>query len=1071
MRKIASLLSVLMLLYAFAFAQTRTVTGQVKNDKGEPVTFATISEEGTRNATKADANGFFSIKVKEGANLVISAAGYDSKTVSSAGGNITVSLVSNGSLAEVTVVTALGIKRQKKELGYSTTQVSGKDLTVGKATNIASALTGKVAGILVVQPNSGVTNDVRITLRGARSISGNNQPILVVDGSVVNLNYLNVINPNDIDNINILKGAASTAIYGNEAFNGAIVITTKKGSRSNPTINLSSTVNMETISLMPKLQNEFGSYGGEGLDANGRSIYVPYENQSYGPRYDGSIVALGNPVRIFNPDGSYTDQTLMVPYQALKNEKRDFFDKALTFQNDVSFSTGDANGSVYVSAQNVRRSGTVPDDKATRNSVRFNAIKDIHKVSLSFNINYVKSTYNIVGPDVFQSRPVYWVILNTPAHVPLTKLKDTWNDPFASPSGYFNAYYGNPWWAIHNSRQKDNTDNVIGNFRIDFRPISWITTSYTVSYNASFDNYQYHRNSVHYASWARDFANTSYGPFGASGGYKSSNYPSITQEGYRESSLNSRVQGDFTVSMHRTYKKFGGTLLLGNSVYEIKTNVNDVGYDPNTGSINTYDDIDVWGPAYAIGTPFAGHSETLRRSTGVFGDLILSYNNWLFLHGSGRNDWDSRLEKNNRSFFYPSVDAAIIFTDAIPGLTSSFPALNSGKLRASYAKVGQVNVAPYATRDVYVTPSSLGFPYTNSSGAISSYAVGGAFNNPTIEPEFSTEKEIGLELAWFKGRLLTDFAVYQQNSTNQTLRLNISVATGRNIAVLNIGEVRSRGFEADIKGTILQKKGLKWQAGVNYSYVDNTVVEISPGVTSQQLASTGLGGGVYAIVGKQYPYLQTTDWVRDSVGRIIVSATSGLPERDPNVKGYGTTQPPHRLGVNTTLTIGRFVISGLAEFRGGAVILNSVGTALDFTGVSVNTTRFNREKFVIPNSSYLSGGKYVPNTSIVTNTDSWNFFGNLYNSVGSNYVTSADFWKLREVSIGYDVPANVLRKTKFIKAANVSLIGRDLFIVKAKENIWTDPEFSNTTSNGTGITTDLQTPSTRKFGVSLNLTF
>jgi hypothetical protein len=313
-------------------------------------------------------------------------------------------------------------------------------------------------------------------------------------------------------------------------------------------------------------------------------------------------------------------------------------------------------------------------------------------------------------------------------------MSNTWSDPYSTPSGYYNAYYGNPWWTINNSRQKDNRDNVISNVKVEVKPLSWLTASYTVNYNAIFDQFQYHRNSIHYESWGKFYADNGFDIYPASGGYKTSNYPGISQEGYRESSTSSRLQGDLLISAHKTFKKFSVNVIAGHSMYEIRTSVKDVGLDPTTGAVNTYDDLNVWGPTFAIGTPLSGESETTRRAIGIFGDATLGYNNWLFLHGSLRNDWDSRLEQHNRRFLYPSVDLSFIFTDAIPGM-KNFTALTTGKLRLSYAKVGQINVAPYATRDVYVTPSSLGFPYTNSSGAISSYAVGGTFNNPNIKPE------------------------------------------------------------------------------------------------------------------------------------------------------------------------------------------------------------------------------------------------------------------------------------------------------------------------------------------------
>src|SRR5258705_5547424 len=282
MRKIASLCTVLMLLSALVYGQaTRTVTGQVRDDKGEVIPFATILETGTRNATKADASGLFSIRIKAGSKLTITATGFKEATVTRTECNTLQSFpltTKTGELAEVIVTTELGVKKQKKELGYSTTTVSAKDLTTGKATNIGSALQGKAAGLLIQSPNSGVTNDVRVTLRGNRSISGNNQPILVVDGGILGIGYLNQLDPNDVESVNILKGASATAIYGNEATNGAIIITTKKGSRNNPTINFTSTVNMETISLMPKLQNEFGAYGGEETIAVWRHFFISKTN-------------------------------------------------------------------------------------------------------------------------------------------------------------------------------------------------------------------------------------------------------------------------------------------------------------------------------------------------------------------------------------------------------------------------------------------------------------------------------------------------------------------------------------------------------------------------------------------------------------------------------------------------------------------------------------------------------------------------------------------------------------------------------------------------------------------------
>lgn len=1066
-----------MLLFAgtMALGQTKTVTGRVTDDQGNPVPFASVKVQGTRVGASADADGRFSIKAAEGATLVISATDMKEQTSKVGSGNtVSVSMERSSStqIKDVVVTTALGVKKQAKELGYATTRVTNDELTKAKPVNIGAGLSGKVAGLSISQPNSGVGNDVRVVLRGNRSLAGNNQPILVVDGAIVSIGFLNSINPNDVETLNILKGAGATALYGNEAANGAIIITTKRGSRGKAIIKVSSTINVEQVSLMPKLQNEFGSNGGESyFDIYGNRDYVPYENQSFGPRYDGRMVQLGSPVRLFNPDGSYRDTAWIVPYVARPNEKRKFFADAYTYQNDISFSSGDEKGMIYVSAQDVKRFGTVPDDLGRRTSARVNGSRDMGKVNVDFSVGYTKGFTDEVGPDVQQDRSVYWSVLNTPSFVPLTQLKDTKNNPFATPSGYFNAYYGNPYWTIHNSRQKSWSDDVIANLGLSYKPFSWLTASYRVAYNASFGNFEYFRKGLKYESWARDFAEHGWGDYTDvaglnSGGYKTSSYPGFNPQGFRQKSNSQRLQGDFLLTFDKKITEdFNLRASVGNSIYEISSYVDEVGRDANL-AINEYDDVGVWGPNYALGSPLSYHTESKRRTIGLFGEATLGFRNYLFLHGSFRNDWDSRLEKGKRSFNYPAGDLSFVFTEAIPALKNN-KILTSGKLRLSLAKVGLLQVGAYSTRNIYAPPA--GFPF----GDIVGYSVGGQFNNPNLTPEFTTEKELGLELAWFKSRLLTDISIFQQNATNQTLPVGISAATGRPTALKNVGEVENKGIELDVRGTIISNKNVRWTVGVNYSYLDNRVLDIAPGVNELPLQTIGgIGGGVYAIVGQRYPIIKTTDWDRDSLGRIIVNPITGLPTRNATAKSYGSSQPLHRLGINSSVSWKGFTLYALAEYRGGGIILNAVGADLDFTGTSYNSVKFNREKFVIPNSVYKDAtGKYVPNTSIVIDQDPWNFFGNLYNSVGSNYITSANFWKLREVSLSYDLPKRIVNKTKVLKAVNITLVGRDLLILTPKENVWTDPEFSNTTGNSQGITNNLQTPSTRKFGVSLNLTF
>jgi len=1071
----------------FLWAQVRTVTGKVTNEKSEPVAYATVKEVGNgKNVAEADENGNFSIKLKAGAKLTVSYNEYTPYSFTPVDGFNAVTLkgASVQKLQDVVVTTAMGVKKQKKELGYATTQVSGTELNKGKSPNIASALAGKVSGLAITQTSSGVNNDVRVILRGNRSLAGNNQPILVVDGSIVDIGYINNINPNDIENVNILKGAGATAVYGNEASNGAILITTKKGSKNKPVITFSSSVTQESVSFMPKLQNSFGPYGGEAVDSVGNPMYVPYENQSYGPKYDGHMVPLGLPVQVTTGTaGTPHDSTWMVPYSSRPDEKRNFFANAYTYKNDVSFSNSDGNGgSFFVSVENLKRTGTTPGDQSTRNTIRLNASKELSKFTVGFNIDYTKSTSNTgwVGIDNF---PMYYELLNSPSFVPINQLKDVVNNPFATPSGYYNAYYDNPYWIQNNSRIQDWSDVLLGNVNFSYKPTSWMSADYRVSYTANFDQNQTYRAGVTYASWL--LAETAHDPFGdASFGprYKQS---SINAEGYTQNYTTGRLQGDFALNLHHTFNDFSTKLILGQTVYQIKTNEVDQGYNPVTGSINSYDNLGVggpWGPAYAIGQPIGYNYNTTRRVVGIFGDFTVGYKNYLFLHASIRNDWDSRLEAANRSFSYPAADLSFVFTDAID-FFKKLTFLSAGKIRLSVAKVGNISVGPYETRNVYKPSAALGFPYTNAAGnAVSGYSLGTTLYNPNIGPEFTTEKETGLELAWLKNRLITDFSYYIQNTTNQTLSTNISSATGRPYALQNIGEVQNNGLELDVKGTIIQKKNVQWVVGVNYTHFNNKVVSIAPGITQLALNTTTdangtLGGGIYAVQGNAYPYLMTTDWNRDPSGHIIVDANTGTGSKSTITKGFGTTQAPNSIGMSTSVSYKRFTISAVAEYRYGAVMLNALGTTLDFSGVSANSAAYNRQPFIVPNSVINVGGHYVPNTSVYTNnasgsvTDAYNFFTGVYNTIGSNYVTSANFWKLREVNISYEIPEKFLAKSKFIKTATVSLIGRDLLMLLPKENMWTDPEFSNTTGNGTGITNEFQTPPTRKVGVSLNVIF
>jgi TonB-linked SusC/RagA family outer membrane protein len=1076
MRKIVSLLPVLMLLCALAFGQTRTITGVVRDEKGDPIPFATIVESGTRNATQADANGNFTIRMA-GNRLQVSASGHQEQTITVSGNTVNAVLATqNAQLSEVVVTTALGIRRQAKELGYSTTKINASELTQAKVTNVASGLVGKVSGLQINTTNAGVNPQTRITLRGNRSILGNNQALLVVDDIPLPISYLNSINPNDIDNVTVLKGASASALYGSAASNGVLIITTKRGTRGRPVIRYSNTTTIEAVSYLPKLQNEFGGFGGENIGAAGTVLfpenpfvpYVSYENQSYGPRFNGATVPIGLPVRVFNPDGTFVDSVKTTTYTAKPNAKRDFFDKGLTIQNDISYSTGDDHSRFFLSAQDVTTTGVIPGDKNHRNAFRLSGSRESGHFSTDYSVGYTLTHTNTTpgsgvpstsgpfagltlfggntGGSYFQSRPVYWTVINTPANIDLRDYKNWQTDPFANPNGYFNAYYGNPWWQIDQSRLDEKVSDLLANLSLNFRAFNFLNLTARGSVLRSDYVAKYTRAGFTFADWAIADA------FGA-GSIPSSVKKLDPQEGDASYS-STRLTGDFLASFNKSFNDFTVRIIGGGEVLDNYTTANFIW----TESLVLPDFYNI---SNRTGQPNVTQGIRHNRTLSAFGDATIGFREFLFLHGSLRNDWVSILSKNNRSFLYPAVDASFVFTEAISSMKNN-RILSFGKLRAAYSKTAQVSIEPYSLNNTF-SPGP-GFPFS-----VAGYTLNGSFANPDIKPEFTTEKEVGLELGFLNNRIYVTAAYFDALTNNQTIPINISSTTGFTSAFVNSGEMQNKGFEVDVKMSpvISTRSGFRWDIGANFSYIDNKLLSIAP-----QLSQIPVGASSYAIVGKAYPQLYLTDWLRDPSGKIIVNSTNGLPTPDPQPKAFGTTNPPLKLGLTTSLSYKGLTLSAVADYRNGAYIFNAIGQSLDFTGVSWNSARYGRQNFVIPNSVYVdASGKYVPNTNITVRNGNNEFWASTLPTAQSPYVTSGDFWKIREIALVYEFPQRLVARTRAFKGINFGLVARNVLMFRPKENIWTDPEFSNTNGNGIGTTDINQTPTTRTYGASLTLTF
>jgi TonB-linked SusC/RagA family outer membrane protein len=1062
MRKIASLLAVLMLICALAFGQSRTVTGQVRNDRGDVVPFATVAESGTKNATKADANGYFALKIRDGSTLTITAAGFDSKTIAASAGNILAVLTPNGQMTEVVITTALGIKRRPKEVGYANTTLRNDQVTVGKSPNLGQALSGKVAGLTVFNTNGAVNSQPRIVLRGDRSITGDNTALIVLDGVQVPANTLSYLNPNDVESVTVLKGGQGGILYGSEGANGVILITTKKGNNVRPQVSVTSSVNVDQISYLPKFQTEFGSGSGYGLTKE--ENFRPFENQQYGDAYDGSIRGAGRK----SPDGKWLD----LPYQFIPGIRKKIWDVGVTTQNDVSVSGGDANSSFYLSFQDANIKGVVPKDEYRRDAFRFNASKTFGKFKASFDATYAVDRAQRSNADF------YFYALNTPGWIPLDKLKDWKNNYFASPNGYFNDYYDNPWFELDNNRNDGRNNYLNGNINLNFKPVSWIEINYRLATAVTNSSSKSWTNRYDYSEYAKghladkpiteDPAWNDY-----SYNWRAINAP-ITGAVSDNMNYGMRVNSDLFITLNKEFGNFSTKLIVGNSLVQRSSKSISVA----SSSVIIPDLFNVGNRSGEL-TAASGESNTLQRKAGNFADLTLGYKDYIFVHGAVRADMSSVFYSQSRksnlyTFPWYGGDVSLILTEAVPSIKSDI--FNYLKLRAGWNRNGNDNLNPYSLSPVFNTGG--GFPY----GSVVGVTVGNDFPDPLLKPEFFYTTEAGFEATLWKNRINVDFSWYKTIANNQVLGQSISSSTGYTTTTLNAAKVDNHGVEAEVRANVYKTKTWSIDLNANYTMNQNKVISLSDSLQRIQLNNASTYAFIYAEVGQPFPYLKATYYQTDpATGGTIIDPSNGWPKLATganSLKGEGATVPKHQLGLGAKATFKNFTLQVDAEYRGGYVVFSNLGNTMAFTGSSQITNLYHREQFIWPNSVYFDGTKYVPNTSIPTQDflaiyQGWGDYG-FSNGVLANgdfFTSSGAFWKIRDASLAYEFPQGVVRKLKVVKGVNLSIWGRNLYTWLPKDNFFTDPEFSNTTANGVGINVTGNTPPARQMGATLNVRF
>lgn len=1093
MKRLILSLFMLMCIAASAFAQTRTVSGTVRGkEDGLPVPGVSVKVKGTANGVATAADGRYSIQVAEGAVLQFSSIGYIALDIHVGSANTyNVSLVSDAqSLGEI-VVTANAIKREKRTLGYSAPTIKNDELTQGGNPSALTSLAGKVSGVNVTSSSNTPGSSTRVVLRGGSSIAGSNQALIVVDGvpidnssviggadsrsSVDFGNRGNDIAPDDIASVTVLKGPAAAALYGSRASNGALIITTKSGSKGEKTaITFNTNNTFSSILKLPDFQNEYGQGyytpdddGNVARDANGNVLYTndPRENGSWGAPFNGVVQPWGQSI-----DGVRQQKA----YSAVKNNVKDFFTTGFATDNNLSFSGGTDKSSFYLGLNSLNSNGIFPGNKDVydKYGVRFNGNTEFsNKFSAGVSFNYSNISSNQVaggqnGSSVLNS------LLQTPRDIPLTQLKDlsnkyngygyTDNNGVSHPTqyGYYGAYTLNPYWVLDNFANFDNVSRITGNFNIGYKPTSWLD----VKERVGIDNYSDRRRQI-----TPKYSFTPADDTGGANFYSAGGNLQTSNGGYEIDQYNvTELVHDLMITAHHKFNDdFEGSFMLGNNIRQRTTTADRTATNASGGLVvpGLYNLSNSNGPLNYI-TDIGAPSISKRRLVGLYADLNLSYKNFLYLEATARNDWSSTLPVANNSFFYPSVSGSFVFSELLKDSSIS-DVLSYGKVRSSYAMVGN-DTDPYQLLTVFNKGTINGafgstvFPFGNVPGLM----AGSTLGNTNLKPEKTTSFEVGTELGFLKGRISADFSYYKNNSKNQILSIPIPNSTGYGFSVINAGEVQNSGVELSLRGTVVKTTDVTWELFGTYTKNNNKVVSLLPGV--DQLSIGGVGGmTIVAAVGKPYGEFYGVTDATDAQGRTIVNASTGLPVASKTAQYLGSYNPNYQASFGTSVRYKQLGLSVLFDTKQGGKFYSRTKDITGFVGTSAETGG-NRFGVIFPNSVYLdANGNSVVNTSVGYNKQ------DLYAGTGVNPgkdVLDASYVKLRSASISYQFTKDQLRRSPF-GALSIGLYGNNLFIWTAKENKYVDPEINSAgAGNSQGFDFSAQ-PSVRNYGVNLKVSF
>lgn len=1055
MRKLTFLLACLFLVgVGLVHAQSRSVSGKVFSaEDGQPIIGASVVVKGTTMGTITGVNGDFTISLPSNEKtLVISYVGMKTTEVEAKNGLI-VKLESDALVIDEVVVTAIGIKRSQKALGYAATTVNANDITATGNRSALNALQGKVAGVEISSASGSPGSSTRVIMRGFSSLGGSNQPLYVVDGVPVSNgqigstninggvdfgNRANDINPEDIETMTILKGGSATALYGSRAASGVIIITTKNGSKANnkAKVEVSSTTSYENPLRLPYFQNEFGQgWYNRTTEPTGDL----QENGSWGPKFDGQIRKWGFVV---------DNQQMIKPYVALPTNVKDFFDTGKTYNNSISISNGDADKNFFISYSNVSADGIMPTnaDSYKRNNLSMRGSTKFMKIfTASASMNYVRKDSKFV--ETGQDQSVLDGLWQSARDISFVDQMD-YKNKFFNEDNYYTAYAQNPYFILNEHGNKFQENRIFGNVSLDAQILPWLNATFKAGSDVSSSSLK---------RWRSIFNSIRYDYNDEVGRVSEDSYFSTELNTDFFLTANTKLADDLTFNaivghnFNQRDARSQGAEVIGLGIPKF--------YNLSNSS----------------STPSVFATVSQRKLVGVYSSIDLGYKDMLFLNLSARNDWSSTLPANNRSFFYPSVSASFVFSE----LLDAKDFLDLGKIRFGIAQTGK-DADPYQIYPIMVQTShtdgyrTLDYPLANGAATVNGFTMSNVIGNDKLQPEISTDIELGLDLKFFKNRLGLDVALYNKTVTDLIWTATIPSSTGFTSQTQNLGKITNKGIELLVNVVPVRNRDFEWEVYANFSKNKNLLVELKEGLDQISLGGTSSIGFV-GRPGKELGLFEGTVPATDPQGRMIVDA-AGLPTFKDTKEIIGSSQNKFRIGGGTSLKYKDFSLRASFDYRNGGQMYSRTAELLYFTGNAQPTTFNDRQPFIIPNSvQKMSDGSFVENTIAIAGfSNTMNqYYNQTYNAGkgGAYALIDKTFFKIREISLSYSVPKKVLAST-FISKVDISLVGNNLFLWTPNSNLYVDPEM---TTFGNDMAADFgdygATPSTRSIGFNVRLGF